>query len=85
MFNSNLLFPCPSFFFLGRYRFFLNLTFLVESVFSFEGVFSPFLLFVFFHKFPPQESYGRQSHFLADKVVKPDETLIELNMLSSLL
>ena len=32
MFNSNLRFPFPSFFFLDRYRFFLNLTFLVETV-----------------------------------------------------
>ena len=34
MFNNNLSF-FPSFFFLDRYWFFLNITFLVESVFSF--------------------------------------------------
>ena len=35
MSNSNLRFLFSSFFFLCRYRFFLNLTFLVESVLSF--------------------------------------------------
>ena len=44
-FHSNLRFPFSSFFFLDRYRFFLNITFLVESVFSF--FFSPFFLDAF--------------------------------------
>ena len=35
MYNSNLRASFPSFFFLDRYRFFLNLTFLAESVFYF--------------------------------------------------
>ena len=35
MLNYNLRFPFPSFLFLDRYRFFLNVTFLVKSVFSF--------------------------------------------------
>ena len=34
MFNFNLHFPIPFFFFLDCYRFFLNLTFLVETDFS---------------------------------------------------
>ena len=38
MIHSNLRSPFPSFFFLDRYRFFFDLTFLAESVFSFLTV-----------------------------------------------
>ena len=67
MFNSNLRFPFPSFFFLDRCRFLLNLTFLDESVFSFfffliaylveSVVFLISYFLVFFFKFPPQGWY----------------------------
>ena len=78
MFNSNLRFPFPSFFFLDRYRIFLNLTFLVESVHSFffldryrfflvaffvESVFSFFLLSSFLFSFI-------NSHLCLDKEIK---------------
>ena len=52
VFNYNLRFPLPFFFFLDRYRFSLNLTFLVERVFSFFFFFA--VIFIFFYKFPPQ-------------------------------
>ena len=49
MFNTNLRFPFPSFFFLNCTRFFLNHTFLVENVFNsfFSWPLSFFFLFFF--------------------------------------
>ena len=55
------------------------LFFLPLSAFCFflvEGVFSPFLLFVFFNKFPPRagELWSTVPFSIADKVVKPDDS-----------
>ena len=68
MFNSNLRFPFPSFFFLDRYRFLLNLTFLDESVFSFF-FFLDLYRFFFFSWSPSCSRECSLSFFLGRKRV----------------